>query len=189
MRADWRVARRYAGALFKAALNANTLQRVGEDLERLRTLLQASEALQAFLYSPQIPRDRKKQRLNELLSRDLQPLTMNLLALVIEKRREKQLNAIIEEFQRLREAHEGIARATITSAIPLSHSQQQALLQRLENSTGKRIIPTFEVDPSQIGGVRVQIGDYQIDGTIRGALERLHDHVRLEIARRSRITG
>jgi hypothetical protein len=32
--------------------------------------------------------------------------------------------------------------------------------------------------------VRVRIGDYQIDGTLRGALDRLRDHIMLEIERR-----
>lgn len=187
MRKDIRVARRYANALFRAALNAHALHRIGEDLQRLNTALQEVEALRAFLYSPLIPRDRKKQRVSELFGRDLQPATLRLLELVIEKRREPLLKAIFEEFQRLREAHEGIARATIYSAVPLSHEEQEALCQRLEQSTGKQIIATFEVDPSLIGGVRVRLGDYQIDGTIRGALERLHDHVRLEIARRGRL--
>ncbi len=183
MRKDIRVARRYASALFRAALNANALQRVSEDLQRLQQMMQASDALRAFLHSPLIPRDRKKQRVEELFRHEFQPFTMQLLALVIEKRREAQLEAICEEFVRLYEAHHGIARATIYSAVPLTHDEQRRLLHKLENSTGKQIIPTFEVDPTLIGGVRVRIGDYQIDGSIRGALERLHEHVRLEIAR------
>ncbi|MEN3000742.1 MAG: ATP synthase F1 subunit delta [Armatimonadota bacterium] len=187
MQKDIRVARRYASALFRAALNTNTLQRVSEDLNRLRSALQEIDALRAFLHSPLIPRDRKKQRVEELFARDLQPVTLRLLELVIEKRRETLLEAICEEFQRLREAHEGVVRATIYSAVPLTPDEQHALLQRLESSTGKRIIATFEVDPNLIGGVRVRLGDYQIDGSIRGALERLHDHVRLEIARRGRV--
>ncbi len=187
MQKDIRVARRYANALFKAALNAHALQRISEDLQRLKLVLQEIDALRAFLYSPLIPRDRKKQRISELFGRDLQPATLRLLELIIEKRREPLLEAIFEEFQQLREAYEGIARATIYSAVPLTREEQSELLQQLEQSTGKQIIATFEVDPSLIGGVRVRLGDYQIDGTIRGALERLHDHVRLEIARRGRL--
>lgn len=183
MRTDLRVARRYASALFRAALNANALQRVSEDLQRLQQMMQASDALRTFLHSPLIPRDRKKQRLQELFSPEFQPLTLQFLALVVEKRRETLLEAICEEFVRLYEAHHGIARATIYSAVPLTPDEQQSLLRKLESSTGKQIIPTFEVDPTLIGGVRVRIGDYQIDGSIRGALERLHEHVRLEIAR------
>ncbi|GBC92929.1 ATP synthase subunit delta [bacterium HR15] len=186
MQKDIRVARRYAGALFRAALNANALHRVGEDLQRLRVILQEIDALRTFLYSPLIPRDRKKQRIEELFARDLQPITLRLLELIIEKRREPLLEAICEEFEQLREAHEGIMHATVYSAVPLTDDEQQQLLQRLENSTGKQVIATFEVDPSLIGGVRVRLGDYQIDGTIRGTLERLHDHVRLEITRRIR---
>lgn len=181
---DTRVARRYASALFRAALNAQQLPRVSEDLQQLRQSLQTIDALRTFLYNPLIPRDRKRQRVAELFANELQPFTVRLLELVIEKRREPLLEAICEEFERLHEAHEGIVRATIYSAVPLTESEQQALLQQLQQRTGKQIIPTFEVDPSLIGGVRVKLGDYQIDGSLRGALERLHEHIRLEIERR-----
>ncbi len=181
---DIRVARRYARALFEVALKHNLLQPTADDLAALRTLLEQSAELRAFFYSPLIPRDRKIQRLREALQAQVQPHTLRLLELLVEKRREKFLEAVCTEFQKLQEAHQGIARATIESAVPLSAAEQDALVQKLQQSTGKRIIPTFEVKPDLIGGVRVQIGDYQIDGTLRGALDRLRDQIMLEIERR-----
>lgn len=181
---DLRVARRYASALFHVALRTRTLQRTEEDLARLQSLLQESPQFRAFLFDPRIARDRKRERLQELLGTTLQPNTLRLLELVIEKRREKLINAICQEFQRLYEAHQGILRTLITSAVPLTQEEQTALVQKLEQGTGKQVIPTFEVDPHLIGGIKVQMGDYEIDGTLRGALEQLREHVRLEIERR-----
>ncbi len=181
---DLRVARRYASALFQVALRTNTVQRTSEDLQRLQTLLDESPEFCAFLFDPRIARDRKRARMNELLQPLLQSHTLRLLELMVEKRREKLLYAICQEFQRLYEAHQGIVRATITSAIPLTPQEQSALVQKLEQGMGKQVIPTFEVESELLGGVKVQIGDYQIDGTLRCALENLREHVRLEIARR-----
>ncbi len=181
---DIRVARRYARALFEVALKQGLLQQTADDLSSLRALLEQSSELRAFFYSPLIPRDRKIARLREAFSAQIQPHTLRLLELLVEKRREKFFEAVGEEFQKLQEAHQGIARATIESAAPLTEAEQNALVQKLQQSTGKRIIPTFEVNPDLIGGVRVQIGDYQIDGTLRGALDRLRDHIMLEIERR-----
>ncbi|MCX7926512.1 MAG: ATP synthase F1 subunit delta [Fimbriimonadales bacterium] len=181
---DIRVARRYARALFEVALKQERLQQTGDDLNNLRALMTQSDELRAFFYSPLIPRDRKIARLREALSAQMQPHTLRLLELLVEKRREKFFEAVCEEFQKLQEAHQGIARATIESAAPLTEAEQNALVQKLQQSTGKTIIPTFEVNPDLIGGVRVQIGDYQIDGTLRGALDRLRDQIMLEIERR-----
>ncbi len=181
---DIRVARRYARALFEVALKQNLLQPTADDLAALRTLLEQSAELRAFFYSPLIPRDRKIQRLREALQAQVQPHTLRLLELLIEKRREKFLEAVCEEFRKLQEAHQGVVRATIESATPLTEAEQNGIVQKLQQSTGKTIIPTFEVNPDLIGGVRVQMGDYQIDGTLRGALDRLRDHITLEIERR-----
>lgn len=181
---DVRVARRYARALFEVALNQQRLQQTADDLNALRGAMERFSELRTFFYSPLIPRDRKIARLREAFSGQVQPHTLRLLELLVEKRREKFLEAVCHEFQRLQEAHQGVVRATIESAVPLTTDEQNALVQKLEQSTGKRIIPTFEVNPELIGGVRVQMGDYQIDGTLRGALDRLRDHIMLEIERR-----
>ncbi|MFN4032016.1 MAG: ATP synthase F1 subunit delta [Fimbriimonadales bacterium] len=181
---DIRVARRYARALFEVALKQNLLRPTADDLAGLRTLLEQSAELRAFFYSPLIPRDRKVAHLREALQAQLQPHTLRLLELLIEKRREKFLEAVCEEFRKLQEAHQGVVRATIESATPLTAAEQNDIVQKLQHSTGKTIIPTFEVNPDLIGGVRVQMGDYQIDGTLRGALDRLRDHITLEIERR-----
>jgi F-type H+-transporting ATPase subunit delta len=180
---DLRVARRYARALFEVALKQNQLQATADDLRNLRSIMRESDELRAFFYSPLIPRDRKRDRLREAFRERIQPHTMRMLELLVEKRREKMLDAVCDEFQKLQEAHQSIARAHIQSAIPLTDAEQNAL-QKLQQSTGKTIIPTFEVNPELIGGVRVRIGDYQIDGTLRGALDRLRDHIMLEIERR-----
>ncbi len=181
---DLRVARRYASALFQVALKSDSLDAVTGDLENLNRLLEQSEEFRAFLYSPLIARERKKSQLRQLLSTELQVSTLRLLDLLIEKRREKLFPAICQEFQRLQEAHQGVVRATILSAVPLNEIEQQALVRKLEAGLNKQVIPTYEVQPEILGGVIVQMGDYQIDGSLKGALDRLHEQVRLEIARR-----
>ncbi len=181
---DLRVARRYASALFQVALKSDSLDAVADDLENLRRLMEQSNEFRAFLYSPLVARDRKKSQLRQLLSTELQVSTLRLLDLLIDKRREKLFLAICEEFQRLQEAHQGVVRALIVSAVELTETEQQALVRKLETGLGKRLIPTYDVRPEILGGVIVQMGDYQIDGSLQGALNRLHEHVRLEIARR-----
>jgi F-type H+-transporting ATPase subunit delta len=113
---DLRVARRYARALFEVALQQGQLQATADDLRNLRGIMRESDELRAFFYSPLIPRDRKRDRLREAFRERVQPHTMRLLELLVEKRREKMLDAVCEEFQKLQEAHQGIARAHIQSA-------------------------------------------------------------------------
>lgn len=181
---DHRVALRYARALFQSALKHQKIQEVGDDLQAINDYLAQSGMQQMYFQNPRIPRNKKLETLREAFSKDIQPLTMRLLELLIEKRREKTLRELAGEYQRLQEEHQRIARADITSAVPLEPNEQQALIRKLEQSAGKQIIPTYHVDPRLIGGVKVRMGDYQIDGSARGMLDRLHDQIKLEIERR-----
>jgi F-type H+-transporting ATPase subunit delta len=181
---DTRLARRYAKALFLAAQGDRQVQKVGDDLDGVMNALEQSGMMKAYLQNPRIPRSNKLARLNEVFGKEIQPVTLRLLQLLIRKRRETLLHAVYSEYQKLREEFEGVVRTTILSAVYLPEDQQLALIRKLETDTGKRLIPSFEVDSKLIGGVRVELGDYQIDGSVAGALDRLRDHVRLEIERR-----
>jgi F-type H+-transporting ATPase subunit delta len=60
--------------------------------------------------------------------------------------------------------------ATVTSAAPLSAAQQKRLTGALAKQYGSRIQLHLVVDPTVVGGARVQVGDDVIDGTIASRL-------------------
>ena len=63
--------------------------------------------------------------------------------------------------------------ATVTSAVPLTDDQLARLEQSLGVTAGRRIRFDSIVDPSVLGGVRVQIGDDVIDGSVASRLNDL----------------
>ena len=69
--------------------------------------------------------------------------------------------------------------AIVTVASPLSSEQRDRLTRALSNLYGREITTNVVLDPAVVGGVRVQVGDEVIDGTI---LSRL-DTVRRDMAR------
>ncbi len=44
--------------------------------------------------------------------------------------------------------------------------------------TGKTITLTEKVDPSVLGGLRLDLGGTRLDGTVQGRLERLRNEIR-----------
>lgn len=68
--------------------------------------------------------------------------------------------------------------ATITTAAPLASAQLERLRSKLSESYGRELMVNQVVDAAVLGGVKVQIGDDIIDGSV---LTRLQD-LRLQLA-------
>ncbi len=68
--------------------------------------------------------------------------------------------------------------ATVTAAAPLDEKQLTALSSTLAAQYGREPRIDVRIDPSVIGGLRVQVGDEVIDGTIASRLTEL----RLQLA-------
>ena len=64
-------------------------------------------------------------------------------------------------------------KARITTPIELDRTHRDELVARVEEATGKRLRPTFAVDPALLGGVTIQLGDRLIDASVRAQLDEL----------------
>jgi F-type H+-transporting ATPase subunit delta len=58
----------------------------------------------------------------------------------------------------------------VTVARPLSQEQKERLQKALERQLGRQVNLHVVVDPSVVGGARVQVGDEVIEGTVAGRL-------------------
>ncbi len=172
-----RVAKRYARALFNAAVRTQAVDEVNEALQQLLDTLNKQPPLRTLLLNPLIPRERKQQMVQEAIGRQTHPLLASLLSVLVDKRRERLLPEVGREYVELRDEHLGILRVQATTAYPLDNNQEQALVRSLERRTSKTVVLQTQVDPSLIGGIVVRIGDTIIDGSVRGQLLRLRQYL------------
>jgi len=63
--------------------------------------------------------------------------------------------------------------AISSTAVPLEVNEQKELVRRLEETSGQKLRATFAVDPTLIGGAKVQIGDHLIDSSVHAKLTAL----------------
>lgn len=86
---------------------------------------------------------------------------------LVEKHREASLPAILREYVELaKEKKSNLIMADVTTALPLTESQEQALADKLSAMTGKAIKIRQHVDSSILGGVVVRVGDKLLDGSV-----------------------
>ena len=102
---------------------------------------------------------------------------MNLIGLMLRRGRIQELPRLAAEFRRLDDERQGVARASVTSTLPLEPDELQALKERLARSTDRRVELDLTVDPSLLGGLVVRLGDRLVDGSVRSRLERLRNRL------------
>jgi F-type H+-transporting ATPase subunit delta len=61
----------------------------------------------------------------------------------------------------------------LTTAHELTDAEADAIVKRIEASSGQQVEATRSVDPGLVGGVILQAGSLRVDASVRGRLERL----------------
>ena len=160
------VARVYAQALFDMGVEEGILGQIYDDLHGIQAAAEAVPEAEAFLQSPKLKREDKKRIMDELFKDKVCRPVLGLLHVLIEKRREPVLDNIVDEFSKYRDEHEGRVHARVTTAKPLPEDQKEALIKALEKVSGKTVDLKERINPAVIGGIRVNLGDAVMDGTI-----------------------
>ena len=172
------VARRYATALHEEADEAGVLEAVDDDVLMLRESLASTDELSRFFKSPVIPQEKKDAVIRELLSDRVEDLTLRFLRLLVHKDRETMTKPILDQYQALRDEQRGIVDAHVTVARSLEEGDREALIEALEEKTGKSVRLHVEEDADLIGGLVIRIGDHVFDASVRNQLASLHDRLR-----------
>jgi len=161
-------ARRYAQAVFGIARERNELDRWQSDLRKIATLGEEAKFM-ALLESPKVRFEDKAKLLAKGLG-DINPLALNLVYLLVTRRRVGMVGDIADEYQRLLDSYRGIEQAEVTTAIPLDDEDRRKLEERLEAVVGKKVVLKPRVDPGVLGGIVARIGGKLLDGSTRSKL-------------------
>ena len=167
---DATVSGRYARALFILTEKRRETAAALEDLKSLRDLL-APGPVTAFLLAPHLRLADKRTLLAGALDGRANRAVAQFVDLLLRKKRLTLLAEITDGFEALVERSQGIRRAHLVSAVPLSESGRTRLHAALERHTKATIRLTAEVDPSVVGGALVRIGDRVMDRTVHSLLE------------------
>jgi F-type H+-transporting ATPase subunit delta len=97
----------------------------------------------------------------------------NFLQLLADNRRLNLLPEIAAQFEVLRAQAERIADVEVIAARELGSEQATRLQAALERRLGLAVRLHAQVDPALIGGAIVRYGDFVVDGSLRGRIERL----------------
>ena len=98
--------------------------------------------------------------------------TVRLVAARLQAEQPRNYLALLTAFTELIRLEQARRTATITSAIPLTESEQAAIRAKLDARTpGLQYV--WQVDPALIAGLTVRVGDEVTDASVRSRIERL----------------
>ena len=166
------VARPYAEAVFRTALEQNALGPVAEGLALVAAIAH-DEQMHSILLNPKVSAQQKKDIFDAAAGGRLHEIVKRLVALLIDNHREVLVGSIDEQFEALKHEHERILQARITSAQPLTDAQRDDIVAALEKRFSKKVEAELDVDPELLGGARVKIGDQVIHASVRDALAQM----------------
>lgn len=167
------VVRGYAEALFQLARAEESVDRVEEELTRLKNGLESSAEVKEFMSNLQISPEGKKSALFQIFGEKISTITLNWINLVIDQGRQRRLPNIIEAFFTLAQESREKVTAEVVTSVPLSEDLIQRLEKELSRASKKQVFLKPMVDESILGGVIVKIENKIIDGSVKHRLEEM----------------
>lgn len=157
-----------------------TLQ-VSIELSELHSALLNLPVVRAKLYDYQATSEARVKLFREVFSgKTLNKVTMRLAEhATCNLRRRRYLETIqwlINKFSR----HMGESMVTVTTATPLKKEQIKRLVEVYSAKVGRQVHINSVVDPTVLGGMRIQLGDEVTDNTVVAQLQNLHRKVQTE---------
>lgn len=166
------VARPYAEAIFRAAVDAKDVANFAGKLKALGTV-GANAQVVSLVSNPKVAATEKANLMASAAGGNLPSALSNMLAMLIANGKATLLPFITEHFERLQRDHEGVVKVVITSAFALSDAEKSGLIDALAKKYGKRVDAEVKIDASLIGGARVQVGDEVVHASVRDTLNNM----------------
>jgi F-type H+-transporting ATPase subunit delta len=166
----------YSRSLFEAALDADKLDVIREQLSEFADALDANRELQVFFFSPYFSTQEKKDGLQRLID-GADPLFLNFLELLVENHRMPVIFRVRRGYDSLWESHNRLLPVEVTSAIELDEQTVRGIGDRIAEQTGRKVELSANVEPDILGGIVVRVGNQVLDASIRTRLDSLRRQV------------
>lgn len=162
-----RLASRYAKSLLDLAIERGQLEEVYGDITFLSRVCKGNPDFVSLLRSPIVKADTKVKIIKAVTEGKVTPLMDTFIELLTRKTRESNLPEILAAFVTQYKEYKNIHTVSLTTAVPVSDSVRQSIIQQVKKASGfDNIVLEEKVDDSIIGGFVLQIGDKLVDASI-----------------------
>jgi len=174
----WAGGRTLADALERQAVRAQlaeadragNLEETEDELFRFARVVESDPGLRNAFSDRAMPLGARQDLVSDLLDRRAGEATLALARRAVVAR-ERTFAHTIEGYVDLAAAQKNRVVATVRVARPLDADQKRRLQAALSKQVGRDLVIQEVIDPAVLGGVRVELGDEVVEGTVAARLD------------------
>jgi len=161
----------YAQGLYSLAKDEGLDGQILGELMVLKESFAAEPDFLRLLASPNLSKDERCEIIHKSLSGKVHTYVVNFLKILTEKDCIRHFPECAKAYRRQYNEDHGILPVKAITAVALTQQQIQRLKDKLEGITGNTVEIINQIDPACLGGVRLDFGGKQLDGTVKTRLE------------------
>ena len=168
----------YAVALYELSKDDSQLEKVEDEINSLKKLINKSFDFKEMILSPTVTKDEKKNVILTIAKQNnFSEILKNFLGFVALKNRLFFLEKIINSFLNLLSKNKGELKAKLISSKELSLEDQKKIQNELSKDFKSQLKIDYKYDPSLIGGLIIQVGSIMVDTSIKNKLKKLEKNM------------
>ena len=160
----------YGQALYALTKDEGCSLQVLQELSALGESFRQEPKFLRLMSAPNLSKEERCGILDESFRNKVHPYVLNFLKILTEKGYMQRFSDCCKEFRQAYNEDHGILEVFAYTAIELTADQKERLSQKLHAVTGKTIDLINRVDPSCLGGVRLDYDGKRVDDTVEHRL-------------------
>lgn len=165
----------YAQALYSLAEEESLGKIILDELITLDGIISGEGDFLRLLSAATLSKEERCGIVDEIFKDKVHPYVLNFLKILTEKGYMRYFGDCCKAYREMYNKDNGILVVTAVTASPLTADQTERLTDKLTKMTGKTIELENKIDPSCIGGIRLDYDGKRTDDTVAHRLDTLRN--------------
>lgn len=176
------IAKAYGKTLYDLAVECESVEQMLDEITILRQAFKENPQFLTLMGTPNLKKEERVAVIDETFGGKIHIYLLNFLKVLVENGTSHEFMDAAKQFRKEYNWENGIETVTVVSAVALDAAQESELVKKLSELTGKKIQLEKTVDPSVMGGIRLQMDGLQMDGTVKNKLDAIRSRLLHTIA-------
>lgn len=161
----------YGEALYALAHEENLSEAILRQLNTIDGCFTGEPDFLWLLAAPNLSKAERCRILDECFRGQVEPYVLNFLKILTERGHIRHFRDCVAAYRKRCNQENGILPVTAVTAVALTAQQSTRLTEKLHAITGMRIDLTNKLDPTVLGGVRLDFDGKRVDDTVSHRLD------------------